>query len=94
MQLVAVRAGHLLREDLHAVRIVRIQVNKVEAYKPFCQLQRCFHRISQALLLAGFDGEAVHHYVNSVLDLLFQLRRVRQLVGLTVHVHARVTLRS
>ena len=29
-----------------------------------------------------------------MLDLLFQLRRVRQLVGLTVHVHARVTLRG
>ena len=93
VELVAVRAGHLLGEDLHALRVVGVQFNKVEADKAVGKLERRLHGIRQALLLAGLDGEAVHHHVDVVLDLLFQLRRVRELVGLPVHVHARVALR-
>ena len=76
VELVAVRAGHLLGEDLHALRVVGVQLHKVEADQAVRKLERRLHGIRKTLLLAGLDGEAVHHHVDVVLDLLFQLRRV------------------
>ena len=87
-----VRAGHLLGEDLYALRVVSVEIHKVEAHEAVRQLQRCLHGVSETLLLARLDHQAVHHNVDVVLDLLFQLRRVGELVGLPVHVHTRITL--
>ena len=63
-------------------------VDVVDGDQAIGKPQRRFHRVGQALLLRGLHLEAVDHHVDVVLDLLLQLRRVRELVNLAVDAHA------
>ena len=91
---VAIRAGHLLGEAARAVRVVIRQSHEVQDHNPVGQLQSGLDRIGQALLLGFLHLQAVHHHVNVVLDLLFQRRRIGQLINGTVDLHAGVALRG
>ena len=44
------------------------------------------------MLLRGFDLQAVNYYLNIVLDLLLELGRIAELMGLSIHSHAGITL--
>ncbi|CKP52984.1 Uncharacterised protein [Mycobacterium tuberculosis] len=91
-QRVPVGAGQLLGEPLLAMRCTQFMIDEFEHHDPVGQIQRGFHRIGEPPLGGGLDGETVHHHLDVVLFLLFQLRRIGQRMHHTVDPHPAVAL--
>ena len=85
----AIRARRFLGKQPGGIGIV----DKVNGYQAVGKPQRGFHGIGQALFLRGFDLQTVDHNINIVLNLLFQLRRIIELMNFAVDAGARKTLR-
>ena len=85
--------SHFLREPAGTVRIGVLKRDEVKDHHAVGKLKRRFHGVSEALALRGFNLQAIHHYINVVLDLLFQLRWAAQLMNLTVNSNPGVALR-
>ena len=86
--------SHFLREPAGTVRVGVLKGDEVKDHHAVGKLKRRFHGVSEALALRGFNLQAIHHYINVVFDLLFQFRRVAELMNLTVNSNPGVALRS
>ena len=91
---VAVGARHVLGEAAHAIRIIIRQVHEIRHDDAFCQAQRGFDRIGDALLRRRLDRDPVDDDVDIVLFLLLELRWLAQLDPLPVHHRPGIALRG
>ena len=97
-----VEGEHARRQLLHAHAAVGtgvvlrkhhlLSVDHVNDHQPAGDLHRRFQRIGQALVHALTHDQAVHHRLDGVLFVLFQLDLFRKLVLDAVHPHANVAV--
>ena len=89
---VAVGAGHVLGEPTTTVRVIILETDEVEDHATVGQAEGGLHGLGEPLLLGRLDLQPVDDDVDVVLDLLLQLGRIGEAVGLPVDEDAGVAL--